>query len=311
MSNGHRWLKFWPQDWQGDDALRQCSLPARALWMELLCIAHKAMQRGAVLINGQQPTAKKIAVSAACTEREVTKYLAELEREGVFSRDPDGTIYSRRMRKDLEASEAGRGHASKRWGEGNGATTDPPNGAHQPNGPPNGVATRKPNGAATSYPTSYPNTLEAEADSETEPDKEESKVSIYNYSLSFPESRAREAPSGSDGTQIPLGAMSYDERHDVPTLDDIRKNREAFARDNAAAVVTGAGVRRVASALSLSRMPTPQRSKWQQIAAVTEPARPTTASSYAVPTRTPEQQLAELLGIPVTEAAARFTAHAA
>ena len=41
MSNGQRWSKFWWGDWQNDKALRLCSIGARGLWMEMLCIAHE------------------------------------------------------------------------------------------------------------------------------------------------------------------------------------------------------------------------------------------------------------------------------
>ena len=105
MSNGHRWSKFWWQDWQGDTALRGCSYAARGLWMEMLCIAHEAERCGHLLINGKQPTAQKLATITGGTEKEVSRLLAELEGEGVFSRADDGTIYCRRMVRDKTAAE--------------------------------------------------------------------------------------------------------------------------------------------------------------------------------------------------------------
>lgn len=105
MSNGHRWSKFWWQDWQGDTALQGCSYAARGLWMEMLCIAHEAEQCGHLLINGKQPTAKRLATATGGTEKEVVKLLAELETEGVFSRAEDGTIYCRRMVRDKASGE--------------------------------------------------------------------------------------------------------------------------------------------------------------------------------------------------------------
>ena len=136
--NGHRWSKFWWRDHQGDAALRACSLAARGYWMELLCVAHEAEQVGHVLINGRAPNRRQLAAIAGCTEREAQKLEAELEEAGVFSRLPDGTIYSRRMVKDAAASAAGREHIDKRW-----------NGAKPPD-PPNRVPIR----VATSQPTS-------------------------------------------------------------------------------------------------------------------------------------------------------------
>jgi hypothetical protein len=63
--------------------------------------------------------------------------LAELERERVFSRDPDGTIYSRRMRKDDAREERNRRNGSrggnpaltgKRGGSDNPGLTEQPGG---------------------------------------------------------------------------------------------------------------------------------------------------------------------------------------
>jgi len=140
--NGHRWSKFWWRDHQGDAALRACSLAARGYWMELLCVAHEAEKVGHVLINGKKPNGRQLAAIAGCTEREAKKLEAELEEAGVFSRLPDGTIYSRRMVKDAAASEAGREHIDKRW-----------NGAKPPD-PPNRVPIREPSSQPTSKPTS-------------------------------------------------------------------------------------------------------------------------------------------------------------
>ena len=142
--NGHRWSKFWWRDHQGDAALRACSLAARGYWMELLCIAHEAEQVGYVLLNGKRPTGRQIAIIAGCSEREARKLEAELEEAGVFSRLPDGTIYSRRMVKDAEVAEAGREHIAKRW-----------NGAKPPD-PPNRVPIRVATSQPTSQPTSHP-----------------------------------------------------------------------------------------------------------------------------------------------------------
>lgn len=128
MSQGnghHRWSKFWWTDWQNNIELKACSLAARGLWIELLCIAHEGAPTGHVTINGRAPTAKQIAaLVGAASEREVVRLLAELETAGVFSRTPEGIIFNRRMVRDAAASEAGREHVNKRWG-GNGQDTHP------------------------------------------------------------------------------------------------------------------------------------------------------------------------------------------
>ncbi len=103
----HRWMKFWPTDWQSDPALRMCSLAARGLWMEAICLAHAAEPYGHMLVNGKPVTPRQLAVLVGSNAKEIEGLLAELEEAGVFSRTEAGVIYSRRMVRDKAASDAG------------------------------------------------------------------------------------------------------------------------------------------------------------------------------------------------------------
>jgi hypothetical protein len=96
------WMKFYPADWRADPALRMCSLAARGLWMEMLSIMHEADPRGSLLINGNTIGDKQLASLCGASVREIIALLAELEMAGVFSRAADGTIFSRRMKRDEE-----------------------------------------------------------------------------------------------------------------------------------------------------------------------------------------------------------------
>ncbi len=118
------WFKFYAPDWRADPALRMCSLAARGLWMEMLCLMHEAAPRGSLLVNGAPVTDRQLAALAGSTPREVTACLSELEEAGVFSRD-SGVIFSRRMRRDTEKAERdkanGKGGGNPRLkGEDNG-----------------------------------------------------------------------------------------------------------------------------------------------------------------------------------------------
>jgi hypothetical protein len=147
MAN-HRWIKFWPQDWRGDPALRSCSVAARGLWIDLLCVAHESEPYGHVLINGKPLTIRQIGTITGTGEKEAGRLLEELEGAGVFSRSPDGAIVSRRMVKDGAVSEAGRKAVKKRWGDTNGNT--------DPGSPPN------------RGPISDGNSLESESESDSD-----------------------------------------------------------------------------------------------------------------------------------------------
>lgn len=99
------WMKFYPADWRADPALRMCSLAARGLWMEMLSIMHQAEPRGSLLVNGNTIGTKQLASLCGATPRETFLLVAELEAAGVFSRAEDGTIFSRRMKRDDEKAE--------------------------------------------------------------------------------------------------------------------------------------------------------------------------------------------------------------
>lgn len=166
----HRWSKFWWQDWQADQALRTCSLAARGLWMDMLCITHTGTPRGHMTINAVPVSPKRLAMLSGCAEKECMKLLAELEEAGVFSRTPDGTIFSRRMVRDTDHAEAGREAVGRRWGKGSDPITPPIRGASE-----------------------KPNTLDADADAEAE--EEESPPPVAPPKASAPRA-ASPTPAG-------------------------------------------------------------------------------------------------------------------
>lgn len=86
-------------DWMSDAGIRLSSLAARGLWKDLLCIAaaNKEKDYGFVLINNKKPTPEIMARLVGSTVKEIKPLLAELEQNGVFSRDRRGVIYCRRM----------------------------------------------------------------------------------------------------------------------------------------------------------------------------------------------------------------------
>ena len=104
------WGKFYWSDWRGDPALRACGLAARGLWMEMLCIEASHDPVGYVSLNGRPVGTPDLARMTGATEAEVSGLLAELELNGVFSRDRRGRIHSRRMVRDAKRSEEGRKH---------------------------------------------------------------------------------------------------------------------------------------------------------------------------------------------------------
>lgn len=102
------WFKFYPHDWSGDRKLHMCSIGARGLWIEMLCVMHEAEPYGHLLTDGRPVTVRQIAALAGIPQAECGKYLAELESAGVYSRTEQKGIYSRRMVRDRAKAEKDR-----------------------------------------------------------------------------------------------------------------------------------------------------------------------------------------------------------
>lgn len=118
MSGAHPWLKFYPRDWRGDQALRAVSIAARGLWIEMLCIMHEASPYGHLILGGRAVSNDILARVSGLGVDECGTLLAELENAGVLSRTRKGVIYSRRMVKDNSRSEKGRRSVQRRWEQG-------------------------------------------------------------------------------------------------------------------------------------------------------------------------------------------------
>lgn len=103
------WIKFYPGDWLSDEALRSCSVEARGLWVDMLCLMAKSESHGHLLIGGKPARAEQIARIVGLLPQKTMELMDELNASGVFSFDRE-TIISRRMVKDerVRKSDASR-----------------------------------------------------------------------------------------------------------------------------------------------------------------------------------------------------------
>jgi hypothetical protein len=100
------WFKFNTVAWRGDSRLRDCSLAAQGLWINLMALMHESSLYGHLLINGEPPTDRKIAAQIGCEDvRAVAKAREELETKGVARRTSTGVLYSKRMVEDRQTQE--------------------------------------------------------------------------------------------------------------------------------------------------------------------------------------------------------------
>jgi hypothetical protein len=106
--SAHPWIKFYPRDWRGDQALRVCSLAARGLWMEMLCIMHEATPYGHLFIGAQPVADDALARLAGSSISEVQALLVELQNAQVLRLTRTGVIFSKRMVADEKRAINGR-----------------------------------------------------------------------------------------------------------------------------------------------------------------------------------------------------------
>ncbi len=112
-------IQFYPGDWLRDPGVRACSLQARGLWIEMLCLMHDGSPYGHLTINGRSIDTRTLSRLVGAEMKRTSASLKELETNGVFSRTKDGIIYSRRMVKDAYL----RAIRAKAGSEGGKATT--------------------------------------------------------------------------------------------------------------------------------------------------------------------------------------------
>jgi hypothetical protein len=136
-------MKFFPKDWLGDERLRLCSVAARGLWIDLLCLMHSAPRRGYLqTATGTPLPLEQIARMAGCSTDEASRLLRELTDSGVCDCNEHGAVYSRRMVREagisLVRSELGRKGADATNGGRVGKPAGKGVGKPPANGPANG-----------------------------------------------------------------------------------------------------------------------------------------------------------------------------
>jgi len=96
-------FQFYPGDWLHDAALRSCSIEARGLWMDMMCIMHQAEPYGYLMVNLKVINEDNLARLVGVPRKRLKSLLFELENAGVFSKNIENSaLFCRRMVRDEE-----------------------------------------------------------------------------------------------------------------------------------------------------------------------------------------------------------------
>ena len=89
-------FQFYPGDWLRDTALKTCSAGARGIWIDMICYMHEGTPYGYLKVAHKKINERMLARMTGESADDVTNWLCELEEAGVFSRDKEGCIFSKR-----------------------------------------------------------------------------------------------------------------------------------------------------------------------------------------------------------------------
>jgi hypothetical protein len=109
-------FQFYTGDWMKDPNLRRCSLAARGVWIDMICLMFDSEVRGVLATNGVAWSEREIAATISGETSQILTGVEELLRKGVVSRDDSeanstgipGAIFSRRMVRDEKIRQANR-----------------------------------------------------------------------------------------------------------------------------------------------------------------------------------------------------------
>ncbi len=98
-------FQWYPGDWLRSTDIRSCSVAARGLWIDMICLMHDGNPYGHLKVGDKVILPVNLAQMVGATLHETEQWLEELEKSGVFSRKND-CIICRRMIRDEKIRES-------------------------------------------------------------------------------------------------------------------------------------------------------------------------------------------------------------
>ena len=114
MAARRKAFSFYPCDWLKDPDLRRCSVAARGVWIDLLCLMFECESPG-VLASEGKPWPREDLIQAIGADAEVVgPCIDELEAKGLLHRDAAGAFCCLRMVHEEKVRAVRRQAAQKR-----------------------------------------------------------------------------------------------------------------------------------------------------------------------------------------------------
>ena len=95
------WRKFNFKEWRSSPELAQCSRAARSVWLDLCGLIYEAEDGGRLTLRGQPFDNRQLSAVLGDDPRTIAAALKELGKAGVYSVDPDGAVFCRRIRREM------------------------------------------------------------------------------------------------------------------------------------------------------------------------------------------------------------------
>ena len=101
-------FQFYPADWLNNIPLQSCSLAARGLLINMMCVMHQSEKYGYFLIRDKKPTPKQSQLCLKCDTKSFSRCIKELLETKCIRIDDNGVYYCRRMIEDEKLREIRR-----------------------------------------------------------------------------------------------------------------------------------------------------------------------------------------------------------
>jgi hypothetical protein len=96
------WMKLFTRDWLDDLELRKCSAEARALLLDLMCLAQEGKPYGHIADSSGALPEKFVVGRLNLTAAQFRRSVAELIQHDRLSQNEEGVLFIRRMVRDEE-----------------------------------------------------------------------------------------------------------------------------------------------------------------------------------------------------------------